>query len=112
VDLAPARPRAALSPGAALKALRELQGMTQNELAAASSLDQSVISAMEHERTAIGADRARKLARALRVHPAVIVFPDWDDDAGGASEGVEKAPVARRQSREHTRRPHRRATVA
>ena len=79
-----ATPRADLSPGQMLKTIRELQGMTQVELAAASGIDQSVISAMEHGRAAIGADRARKLARALRVHPAVILFPDWkvEDDTG------------------------------
>jgi transcriptional regulator with XRE-family HTH domain len=83
-----AKPRANLTPGQMLKTIRELQEMTQVQLAEASGIDQSVISAMEHGRVAIGADRARKLARALRVHPAVILFPDWstEDDAGAQPE--------------------------
>jgi transcriptional regulator with XRE-family HTH domain len=89
-ELAPARRRGHLSPGQSLKILRELQEMTQNELAAASSIDQAVISAMEHGRVTIGEVRARKLARALRVHPAVILFADWDDDLIKASPDIEK----------------------
>ena len=88
-EATPARLRAAMSPGRMVKTLRGLQGMTQGPLAEASGIDQSVISAMEHGRTAIGADRARKLGKALRVHPAVILFPDWsdedDDDPSSAS---------------------------
>ena len=26
----------------------------------------------------LGIERAEKLARALRVHPAVLLFPQWD----------------------------------
>jgi transcriptional regulator with XRE-family HTH domain len=85
-EYSPAKRRGRLTPGRALKLVRELQDMTQNELAAKSGLDQSVISAMENERTAIGVERGRKLARALRVHPAVIVFSDWASDADSASD--------------------------
>jgi|HubBroStandDraft_5_1064220.scaffolds.fasta_scaffold3018265_1 hypothetical protein len=43
---------------------------------------------MEHGRVTIGPDRARPLARALRIHPAVIVFADWsDDDAAMGGSG-------------------------
>jgi transcriptional regulator with XRE-family HTH domain len=100
----PARARANLSPGRMLKTLRKLQEMTQDDLAEASGLDQSVISAMEHERTAIGADRARKLARALHVHPAVILFPNWndeDDDKGEFEESHEPQRRAQLRRRAH-----------
>jgi len=78
-EVFPARQRANLSPGQALKTIRELQEMTQEDLARASGISQAAISAMEHDKVKIGLSRARTLARALRVHPAVIVFGDWDD---------------------------------
>lgn len=62
----------------ALKTLRELQEMSQSELAAASGISQSNISAMENETRSIGRERALKLALALKVHPSVILFPDFD----------------------------------
>jgi transcriptional regulator with XRE-family HTH domain len=92
----PAKRRAHLTPGRALKTIRELQEMTQVELATASGIDQSVISAMEHDRTKIGVERARKLARALCVHPAVLVFADWQADADSSSRKEPKHGHARR----------------
>lgn len=50
----------------------------RNELAKISGLPQSTISGMESGRINIGVERAKILAKALRVHPAVIVFPGWD----------------------------------
>jgi len=38
------------------------------------------ISAIERERINLGVERAKVLARALRCHPAVLVFPGWDAD--------------------------------
>ena len=46
--------------------------------AAASGVSQPAISAIEGGRVELGADRARKLAEALHVHPAVLLFPDWE----------------------------------
>jgi transcriptional regulator with XRE-family HTH domain len=81
----PAKRRGHLTPGRALKIVRELQEMTQNELASKSGVDQSVISALEHGRVQLGVERAKKLARALRVHPAVLVFADWTRGKDSAS---------------------------
>lgn len=67
-----------LTPGEALRALRELQGLTQGALADASGIAQPHISAMERGEKNIGRERALMLAKALRVHPAVILFPDFD----------------------------------
>jgi len=38
---------------------------------------QSTISAIETDRVKPGAERAKTLARALKVHPAVLLFPGW-----------------------------------
>ena len=67
-----------LTPGEALKQLRELQGLSQNELAEITNIPQSNISALESGSKQLGRDRALILAKALRVHPAVILFPDYD----------------------------------
>ena len=74
----PARLRVHMTPGEMLRTVRELQEMTQAELAEASGVSQPVISAVENELSPLGLERGRKLADALRVHPAVLLFPDWE----------------------------------
>ena len=76
----PAKTRVAMTPGQSLRVIRELQEFSQNELAKLSGLPQSTISGMESGRINIGVERAKVLARALRVHPAVIVFPGWETE--------------------------------
>jgi hypothetical protein len=36
------------------------------------------VSAIENDRIRLGVERAKVLARALKCHPAVLVFPGWD----------------------------------
>ena len=80
-DFKPARVNVSITPGEMLKTLRELQELTQNQLAEATGISQSNISSMETNTKNIGRDRALVLARALKVHPAVILFPDYEVDA-------------------------------
>jgi hypothetical protein len=47
-------------------------------LSSLSGIPQSTISAIERDRIKLGVERAKVLARALRCHPAVLVFPGWD----------------------------------
>ena len=77
-----ARVRVALSPGDAVRVARELQEMTQAELAEASGIPQPTLSSIENGRATLGAERAAKLARALKVHPGVLLWPNWDAPAG------------------------------
>ena len=67
-----------VTPGEMLRTLRELQEMSQSELAVQTGLSQSNISALETGARNIGRERALVLAKALRVHPAVLLFPDFD----------------------------------
>lgn len=67
-----------VTPGEALKILRELQELSQNELAEKTDISQSNISALENGAVEMGKNTALKLAKALRVHPAVLLFPDYD----------------------------------
>ena len=73
-----AKKRVELSVGESVRIVRELQALSQNELAAVTGIPQSTISAIERDRVKLGVERAKILARALRVHPAVLVFPGWD----------------------------------
>ena len=73
-----AKKRVEVTVGESVRILRELQEMSQNQLATATGIPQSTISAIENGRVRLGVDRAKVLARALRCHPAVLVFPGWD----------------------------------
>jgi transcriptional regulator with XRE-family HTH domain len=74
----PARKRVTVSVGESVRIVRELQGLTQSELARQTDIAQSTISAIESDRIKLGVERAKTLARVLRCHPAVLVFPSWD----------------------------------
>jgi transcriptional regulator with XRE-family HTH domain len=69
-----------VSIGESVKIIRELQDLSQNQLSVITGIPQSTISAIEHNRVNIGVERAKMLARALKCHPAVLVFPGWDID--------------------------------
>jgi hypothetical protein len=43
-----------------------------------SGIPQATLSAIENDRVRLGVERAKVLARALRCHPAVLVFPGWE----------------------------------
>jgi transcriptional regulator with XRE-family HTH domain len=73
-----AKQRVEVSIGESVRILRELQELSQNELSELTGIPQSTISAIERDRTRLGVERAKVLARALRCHPAVLVFPGWD----------------------------------
>jgi transcriptional regulator with XRE-family HTH domain len=73
----PARKRIDVSVGESVRIIRELQGYSQNELARLTGIPQATLSAIENDRVRLGVERAKILARALKCHPAVLVFPGW-----------------------------------
>lgn len=73
-----ARPRVEVTVGESVRIVRELQGLSQNELSRLTGIPQSTISAIENDTVNLGVERAKVLARALQCHPAVLVFPGWD----------------------------------
>jgi transcriptional regulator with XRE-family HTH domain len=77
-DFKKAKKTVEVSIGNSVRILRELQELSQNELALISGIPQSTLSAIEHDKVKLGVERAKVLARALKCHPAVIVFPGWD----------------------------------
>jgi transcriptional regulator with XRE-family HTH domain len=77
-EFRPARRRAEVSVGESVRVIRELQGLSQNQLAALTGIPQATLSAIENDRVRLGVERAKVLARALNCHPAVLVFPGWE----------------------------------
>jgi transcriptional regulator with XRE-family HTH domain len=80
-----ARKNVEVSVGESVRIIRELQELSQNQLAEITGIPQSTISAIERNRVNLGVERAKVLARALKVHPAVLVFPSWDVQSESAA---------------------------
>ena len=84
-----AKKSVSVTVGESVRIMRELQELSQTELAKKTGIPQSTISAIENNRVNLGVERAKVIARALFVHPAVLVFPGWD---------------VKRESRQHNKR--------
>lgn len=76
---------ARLTTGEVIRMLRDLKGWTQQELAKRSGINATNISLLENERVDIGKKRAELLAKAFKVHPAIIMFPEYEADAIGSA---------------------------
>ena len=77
-EFRPARRRVEVSVGESVRVLRELQEMSQNQLAEGTGISQATISGIENDRIRLGAERAKVLATALKCHPGVLLFPGWE----------------------------------
>jgi transcriptional regulator with XRE-family HTH domain len=77
-EFQPAKPRVEVSVGESVRILRELQELSQRQLSELTGISQATISAIENGRANLGVERAKVLARALKCHPAVLVFPGWE----------------------------------
>jgi len=80
-EFKPAEAHTILTTGEVIRMLRELKGWTQVELAERSGVSSTNISALENNRVEIGKRRAEQLAGAFNVHPAIIMFPEYESDA-------------------------------
>ena len=80
-----ARKTVDVSVGESVRIIRELQEMSQNDLARITGIPQSTLSAIENDRVNLGVERAKVIARALKCHPAVLVFPGWEVDQDTAA---------------------------
>ena len=74
----PAKKRIVVSVGESVRIFRELQELSQSQLAHLTGIPQATLSAIENERVRLGVERAKVLARALKCHPGVLVFPGWE----------------------------------
>ena len=73
-----AKAHAKLTTGEVIRMLRELKGWTQAELAKRSGISATNISLLENEKVDIGKKRVEQLAKAFDVHPAIIMFPEYE----------------------------------
>jgi len=77
-DFVPARRHVHVTSGETIRILREKKGWTQNELARRSAISATNLSMLENDRLDIGKRRALALAKAFGVHPAIIMFPEYE----------------------------------
>jgi transcriptional regulator with XRE-family HTH domain len=78
IEFVPEKSHAKLATGEVIRMLRELKGWTQTELAKRSGINSTNISLLENDRVVIGKKRAEQLAKAFDVHPAIIMFPEYE----------------------------------
>jgi transcriptional regulator with XRE-family HTH domain len=77
-EFRPAKKRVEVSVGESVRILREFQELSQSQLSELTGIPQATISAIENSRVNLGVERAKAFARALKCHPAVLVFPGWE----------------------------------
>ena len=77
-EFRPAKKRIEVTVGESVRIMRELQELSQSQLSELTGISQASISAIENGRVNLGVERAKIFARALRCHPAVLVFPGWE----------------------------------
>ncbi len=73
-----AKPHAKLTTGEVIRMLRELKGWTQTELAGRSGISATNLSSLENDKVEIGKRRVEQLAKAFDIHPAIIMFPEYE----------------------------------
>ena len=74
-----------LTVGESVRIAREFNELSQNQLAELTGIPQSTISGIEKDRINLGVERAAVLARSLKIHPAVLLFPPWNTDKDSAA---------------------------
>lgn len=77
-DFVPARPHAHVTTGEVIRILRKKKGWTQQELAMRCKISPTNLSMLENDRLDIGKKRAEQLAKAFSIHPAIIMFPEYE----------------------------------
>ena len=77
-DFIQAKKHASITTGEVIRMLRELKGWTQEELARICGINAKNISLLENDRVEIGKKRTEQVAHAFGVHPAIIMFPEYE----------------------------------
>jgi transcriptional regulator with XRE-family HTH domain len=76
-DFAPAKRHVPVTTGEIIRILREKKGWTQEVLAKKCGISATNLSMLENDRVDIGKRRAEQIARAFKIHPALIMFPEY-----------------------------------
>ena len=77
-DFIVAEPHIILTSGEVIRMLRELKEWTQEKLALRSGISVPNLSLLENDKVDIGKKRVEQLAKAFDVHPAIIMFPEYE----------------------------------
>ena len=77
-EFVPAKAHAKVTTGEVIRMLRELKGWTQTELAKRSGISATNISLLENDKVEIGKKRVEQIAKAFAIHPAIIMFPEYE----------------------------------
>lgn len=77
-NFTPPPKRIDVSVGESVRIMRELQELSQTQLAEIAGISQIDLAAIENDVLALNLEHAKTLARALHCHPAVLLFPGWD----------------------------------
>ncbi len=77
-EFVPAKAHAKLTTREVIRMLRELKGWTQAELARRLGISPTNISLLKNEKVEIGKKRVQQLAKAFDIHPAIIMFPEYE----------------------------------
>jgi transcriptional regulator with XRE-family HTH domain len=72
----PATTVAHITPAKMVRITREMAELSQVELARRARMMQATVSGIETGKVTLGLERAKRLAKALGVHPAVLLFPN------------------------------------
>ena len=74
----PAKKRIAVSVGESVRILRELQDLSQSQLARLTGIPSGHPFGHRERTRPSGRGAGEVLARALKCHPGVLVFPGWE----------------------------------
>lgn len=77
-NFVPAQSHAHVTPGEVIRILREKKQWTQSELSSRCGISPTNLSMLENNHLNIGKKRAEQLAHAFRIHPAIIMFPEYE----------------------------------
>jgi transcriptional regulator with XRE-family HTH domain len=77
-DFVPAQAHVPVTTGEVIRILRDKKGWTQEELARRCGISATNLSSLENDQIDIGKRRAEALAKAFGVHPAIIMFPEYE----------------------------------
>lgn len=71
----PAKKRVEVSVGESVRILRELQELSQSQLAALTGIPKTTLSTIENGQGNLRDERVKVLAKALKCHPAALALP-------------------------------------
>jgi transcriptional regulator with XRE-family HTH domain len=78
------------SVGESVRTIRVAQGLGQKQLSVLTGIPLSILAEIESDSIGLSNDRAKVLARALKCHPGVLVFPGWDIECEDAALKIDQ----------------------